>query len=197
MASTSSPYGLQVVSDVTGQPRLMRIPNGIASGYNTNIFYGAAVKLNASTGVLEAVSATTDKIYGVFAGCSYTPTGGDPRNFPFWAANATYSTNEIMEAYIIPGWIPGLRFQIQADGSVDQTALGSQFNLSNFTSGSTTTGVSACTAAASQIAASSQGQLVLHEFYPGVNSAVGDAYTDLIVSIAYPQAGNGYQTSIG
>jgi hypothetical protein len=197
MASTSSPYGLQVISDMVGSVRPLNIPNGIASGYAANIFYGSPVVLNASTGVLQAVTATTDKIYGVFLGCYYTATGGDPRPSPFWASGATYASNELMYAQIIPGWIPGLRFQIQADGAVDQTALGAEFNLSNFTAGSTITGQSAITAAATQVAASSQGQLVLHEFYPGVNSAIGDAYTDLIVSIAYPQAGNGYQTSIG
>lgn len=204
MASTASPIGLQVINDVTGQVRPLTIPNGITSGYNTNIFYGAAVKINPTYGTLEAVTATTDKIYGVFMGCFYTPTGGDPRPSPFWPASATFATAsgtnnalEVMYAQIIPAWVPGTRFRIQADGTVAQLLLGSQFNLSNFTTGNTITGLSSCTAAYAGVAASSQGQLVLEEFYPGINSEVGDAYTDLIVSIAYPQIVGGYQTSIG
>jgi len=204
MASTSSPYGLQVINDQTGQVRPLTIPNGITSGYASNIFYGSAVKINPTYGTLEAVTANTDKICGVFLGCFYTPTGGDPRPSPFWPTGMTFAcaagTNnalEVMYAQIIPAWTPGTRFRIQADGTVAQPLLGSQFNLSNFVAGNTVTGLSNCTAAYAGVAASSQGQLVLEEFYPGIYSAVGDAYTDLIVSVAYPQIVSGYQTSIG
>jgi hypothetical protein len=42
-----------------------------------------------------------------------------------------------------------------------------------------------------------QAQMALFEFAPLSNNAIGDAFTDLIVGIAYPQVVSGFQTSIG
>lgn len=202
MAGASSPYGLQPISDQSGIVRPLRIPLGIASGLASNIFKYQAVKLikplaTANSGTLTPVTATTDQIFGVFAGVEYTPTGGRPTVSPFWPSGAVYDSTADMFAYIWPAWTGSMRFQIQADGAVVQGKLGMGFNISNFTSGSTTIGQSTCTAANAGVAQSSQAQLVLVEFAPGVNDAVGDAFTDLIVQIAYPQVVAGYQTSLG
>lgn len=200
MALTSSPYGLVPISDQSGPaPRTIRMPNGIASGYAANIFTGTAVRLNTATGTLQAVTASNQAIFGVFAGCYYTPTGGRPTESPFWPTGAVYDTSNDMFAYFWPAWIPSLRFQVQADGSVAQALMGSQFNISNFAAGSTTTGLGACTVAAAGVAASSQGQLALTEFFDttGIYGTIGDAFTDLIVTIAFPQVGSGFQPSIG
>ena len=197
MASTSSPYGLIPIGDATGTIRTQRIPNGIAQSYGANIFTNQPVKLDPTTGTIQAVTASTDKIFGIFAGVYYTPTGSNPTPSTIWPSGATYSTTDDMFVYVVPAWVPGMRFQIQADGAVAQALLGSQFNLSNFTAGSTLIGYSQATAAAAGVVASSQGQLVLEEFYPGPSSAIGDAFTDLIVGVAYPQIVGGFQTSIG
>ena len=143
------------------------------------------------------MTATTDKIFGVFMGVYYTPPGGQPTPSAIWPSGGTYSTTDDMFVWVVPAWVPGMRFQIQADGTVAQALLGSQFNLSNFAAGSTQVGLSNCTAAFAGVAGASQGQLVLEEFYPGVSSAIGDAYTDLIVGVSYPQIVGGFQTSIG
>lgn len=200
MASTSTPYGLTPIADQSGPaPRTVRIPLGIASGYATNIFKGTPVKLAVATGTIQAVTATTDQIFGVLAGVEYTPTGGRPVVSPFWPASTVYDTGFDMFAYIWPAWIASLRFQVQANGSVAQALLGSQFNLANFTAGNTQTGLSAATVAAAGVAAGVQGQLALTEFFDttGVYGTIGDAFTDLIVTIAYPQVGSAFQTSIG
>lgn len=197
MATTSSAYGVQPISDQTGTPRNVRVPLGIASGYATNIFKFQPVKIAVATGTLQAVTAGTDAIFGIFAGVEYTPTGGRPVVSPFWPASTVYDSGYDMFAYIWPCWIPGMRFQVQADGAVAQALLGSQFRLSNFTSGSTSTGLSACSVAAAGSAAGVQGQFALTEFATGISSTVGDAFTDLIVTIALPQVGLGIQTSIG
>lgn len=197
MASTSSAYGLQPISDGAGTPRPLRIPLGIASGLASNIFKYQAVYVAIATGTITPCTATTDKIYGVFAGVEYTPTGGRPTVSPFWASGTTYDTKLDMFAYVWPAWNPNTRFLIQADGSVAQALLGSGFNISNFSSGSTSTGLGACTAAAAGVGAGSQAQLALQEFFPGDNNAIGDAFTDLIVGVAYPQIISGFQVSIG
>lgn len=197
MSATSSPYGLIPQSDMTGTPRTLCLPAGIASGLASNIFKYQPVKLDIVHGTITPITATTDQIYGVFAGVEYTPTGGRPTVSPFWPASATWDSTLMMNAYIWPAWLPGLRFVLQADGTVAQALYGSGFNFSNFSAGSTTTGQSQITAAHAGVAASSQAQVALVEFYTGLSSTVGDLYTDLIVSIAYPQVVSGYQVSVG
>ena len=197
MAATAAPYGLQPISDQTGLIRPLRIPNGIHSTLSSNIFKYQPVKIDTTYGTITPITATTDKIFGVFSGVEYTPTGGRPIVSPFWPANGTWDSTYDMFAYVWPAWTAGSRWQIQADGSVAQALLGSQFNVSNFAAGSTVTGSSQCTAAAAGVAGASQGQLFLMEFANNVGDAVGDAFTDLIVGIANPQVGYGPQTSIG
>lgn len=202
MASVSSPYGLQPISDQTGIARTLRIPLGIASGLASNILKYQAVKLikptaTGNAGTLTPITATTDQIFGVFMGVEYTPTGGRPAVSPFWASGTVYDSGYDMFAYVWPAWIPGTRFLIQADGTVPQTNLGGGFNLSNFANGSTVIGQSTCTANHTVVASGSQAQLALVEFNPGINDSIGDAFTDLIVSVAYPQVVSGFQTSVG
>jgi hypothetical protein len=198
MSGTSSPYGLIPQSDQVGTIRPLRIPAGIASGLSSNIFKYQPVKMAVATGTITPVTATTDQIFGVFQGVEYTPSvNGRPIVSNFWPASATWTNTADMFVYIWPAWVPGTRWAIQADGSVAQALLGSGFNFTNLSAGSTTTGFSQATVAAAGVAASSQGQVALVEFYTGLNSTIGDLFTDLIVSIAYPQIVSGFQVSIG
>lgn len=201
MASTSSPYGISVISNQVGvAPRPLRIPNGIVSGYASNIFKGQPVKLVAATGTIQAVTnpgGTPDALYAVFDGVDYTPLGGRPAVSPFWPAGTTIDTTQDFFVYVYPLWLDSVRLQIQADGAVAQALLGSGFNFSNLSAGSTSTGLSACTVAAAGVAAGSQAQLALVEFATGINDTIGDAYTDLICTVAYPQVGFRGQNSIG
>lgn len=200
MASTSSPYGAQPISDQIGVPRPLRIPNGIASGLASNIFKFQPVKMVAATGTITPLTnpgGTPDTIFGIFMGCEFTPTGGRPAESPFWPSGTSYDTTLDMFAYVIPMWIPGTRIAVQADGAVAQALLGASFNFSNLSSGSTFTGLSACTVAAAGVVAGSQGQLTLIEFATNVNDTIGDAFTDLICVVSYPQISFVGKTSIG
>jgi hypothetical protein len=47
------------------------------------------------------------------------------------------------------------------------------------------------------VVAGSQAQLALVEFATDITSTIGDAYTDLICTVAYPQVGFRGQNSIG
>jgi hypothetical protein len=203
MASVSSPYGIKPISDQSGLLRPVRIPLGIASGLASNILKYQPVKIVVATGTITPITAGTDPIFGVFAGVEFTPLGGRPTESPFWPSGTAYDTTLDMFAYIWPAWIPGIRWQVQADGSVAQALLGSQFNVTNFAAGNAFTGLSAATVGAAGVVAASQGQFALTEFATDIavggfgSSVPGDAFTDLIVTIARPQVGLGIQTSIG
>ena len=194
MSTTAAPYGFIPISHSSGTPRTIRMEGGIASGQSGNIFKYQPVKLVA--GYISPVTATTDQIFGIFAGVSYTPTGGQPTDSPMWPSGQTYLSNNDMLVYFWPAWDPALRLKVQADGAVAQALMGSQFNVASV-SGSTTSGLSQASVLHAGVAASSQGQFFLSEFFESPTSAPGDAYTDLIVGVSYQQVGPGYQTSIG
>ena len=202
MASTSSPYGVQIIGDMTGPVRTARLPFGIASGYASNIFKYQPVKLVAATGTLQAVTnpgGTPDAIYGIFAGVEYTPLGGRPVESPYWPGGTVYDPSLQMFVYYWEAWLPSTRFMVQADGSVSAALLGSSFNFTNLAAGNTSIGLSTCTVGAAGVPAGSQGQLTLVEFAPlnGDPDNGGDAFTDLICTMAYPQVGPRGQNSIG
>lgn len=195
MATTAAPYGFQPISHASGTPRAIRMASGIASGQSGNIFKFQPVKLVA--GYISPVTASTDQIYGIFAGVAYTPVGGQPTQSPMWPTGQTYSSTDPMWVYFWPAWDPALRLLVQANGSVDQALMGSQFNVASVT-GSTVTGLSQASVDAAGVTTTYQGQFFLQEFYPSVYDPDngGDAYTDLIVGVAYPQVGPAGQNSI-
>lgn len=201
MAATSTPYGVRVISDQQSvSPRPWRIPNGIVSGLASNIFKGQPVKFDPTTGTITPITnpgGTPDQLLAIFDGVDFTPQGGRPAVSPFWPSGTVVNTAEDFLVYLFPLWIPGYRLQVQADGSVPQTRLGREFNFSNLSAGSTFTGLSACTVAAAGAGAGSQGQLAFTEFATDINSTIGDAFTDMIFTVAYPQLGFRGQNSIG
>ncbi len=210
MSAVSSPYGIQPIASQGGIARTLRMPLGIPSGLAQQISKFQAVTLDVVTnpGTLLPVTnpgGVPQKIFGIFAGVSFTPLGGQPTDLPYWPSGAVYDSSQDMLVYVWPASDPLLRYMVQADGSVAQTLMGSQFNITNPTANNTPPGVSLCTVGAAGVAAASQGQFVLEEFLPAVGdpasqpgaAAGGDAFTDLIVRIAYPQISGGFQASIG
>lgn len=200
MALTASPYGFQPISDNEGMVRPVRMPFGVASGLASNIFKYQPVALDPIGGTLIPITnpgGVPQQVFGVFAGMEFTPLGGRPTESPFWPGGTSYDPAYDTFAYFWPAWGPTIRFLVQADGSVPQGSMGQQFNITNATAGSTAIGLSNASVGAAGVAAGSQGQWTLTEFYTGVNDAIGDAFTDLIVISAYPQIGFGSQKSIG
>ena len=215
MALFSSPYGFKPISDQSGfAPRPVRLPynpgvsGGIASGQVGNIFKYQPVAINTATGTIVPVTnpgGVPQKIYGIFSGVEYTPLGGRPAVSPYWPSGTVYDPTLDMLVYIWPFWLPSLRFKVQADGSVPQALLGSQFNITNPVAGVINGGVglSQATVGAAGVGAGAQGQFALTEFATDVavagqgQSLPGDAFTDLIMTIALPQVGLGIQASAG
>ena len=192
MASTSSPYGLRPINLLGGQgfagsTRLY----AIKSAYSVAIQFGDPVILTAGAsgtggfvnrfnGTTTATTATTSAtLLGVFVGCTYT----DATYGKVFKQNYTGSiTASDIQAYVVDD--PDALFQCQFDGAATQNYLGSNAALIQTVAGSTSdnkiSGVGLQLSSANSTATL---PIRVVDFVNGPTSAVGDAYTDVIVRI--------------
>lgn len=186
MASTASPYGLRAVNHVGGTPyagstRLLPI----ASGYNINLFNGTVVQIgtDGTIQLMPSIGSAADPFdagtIGVFVGCTYSDPVTKVLTFnQYWPAGTAASD---ARAYVVDD--PEVVFMVQADAPVAQTGLGGNIPLAEVqssTTGSTTTGNSDVAGDATY-AATSGIALRIVDFVDSPTSAVGDAFTDLLV----------------
>jgi hypothetical protein len=184
MSATNAPFGLRPAFHPSGLDRAQALANGIPSAYNTDILKGQAVLYVAGSGVIEPVNATSDALSGAFAGVEWTDTTGRRRVSNYWPANTAYQTGSCV-AYFYND--PSIVYEIQADGSVAQTALGLDANLSNFAAGSNVTGLSQATMVATPLSTGAQGQVQILDIAPYPDNNWGDAYTIVRVQVARRQ----------
>ena len=187
MSATSAPFGLRPAYFPTGLERAQALANGITSGYSTAILKGQAVQYSPNAGVILPVLDTTTNsglVSGAFAGVEWTDTTGRRRVSNYWPASTTFITGSCIAYFYNDQQIV---YEIQADGSIPQTAVGNEANLSNFTAGSTTTGLSQMTLSASLVGSGSAGQFRIVDLAPAVDNAWGDAYTVVRVQVSKPQ----------
>jgi hypothetical protein len=192
MASTASPYGLRAVNEIGGLPYAGSTRTFLIdpAGYNTNIFNGSIVFVNSS-GYLNIVtgtgadgttnsfpgSGTLTGAVGVFVGCSYYNAQGQLIFSQYYPANTT----GVVQALVIDD--PDVVFQGQADGSVAQSALGSNTFLAaaqSTSTGSTTTGNSTSALESTVVTTTAAFRIVGFANIQGF-SQVGDAFTDILV----------------
>jgi len=184
MSATSAPFGLRPAFHPTGLDRATALAGGIVSGYTSDILKGQPVKYIAASGVIQPVTATSDAVSGAFAGVEWTDTTGRRRVSNYWPANTAYQTGSCV-AYFYN--TPDIVYEIQADGSVAQTAVGLDANFSNFAAGSNVTGLSQATLVATPLSTGTQGQVQILDVAPYPGNAWGDAYTIVRVQIARRQ----------
>jgi len=184
MSATSAPFGLRPAFHPTGLDRATALAGGIVSGYTSDILKGQPVKYIAGSGVIQPVTATGDAVSGAFAGVEWTDTTGRRRVSNYWPANTAYQTGSCV-AYFYN--TPDIVYEIQADGSVAQTAVGLDANFSNFAAGSNVTGLSQATLVATPLSTGTQGQVQILDVAPYPGNAWGDAYTIVRVQIARRQ----------
>jgi hypothetical protein len=185
MSATSAPFGLRPAFFPTGLERAQALTNGITSGYSSNILKGQAVQYSPNAGViLPVVDTTTNSglVSGSFQGVEWTDTTGRRRVSNYWPAGTT-GTNIIAYFYNDQQIV----YEIQTDGTMAQTAVGNEANLSNFTAGSTTTGLSQMTLSASLVGSGSAGQFRIVDVGPQVDNNWGDSYVIVRVQISKPQ----------
>ncbi len=192
MASTASPYGLRAVNELGGLPyagstrQFLINPNGSTS----NIYNGTVVAVDTS-GYLVPVTAVGSNadpfpagVVGVFVGCSYVNAQGQQ----IWSQYYPTGVTGVVTASVIDD--DRTVFQVQATGSLGQTALGANVAFSAAQTGSTTTGNST-TAVGTTLAATA----TIAFKVVGFASGPGDAYTDLLVK--FNVGSHAYNTGLG
>jgi hypothetical protein len=210
MSLTALPSGFVPAYHRSGQIRSIAHPGILLPGTNVNIFKGQPVKILIGTGAtvngvtipagqsyLAPVVATTDPIWGVFAGCEYYDNLNTPQESNFWPASQPVFAGTVVTAFIWED--PEIVFSAQTDGTSFgvTTTLGDgyprldgrEINMSNFTAGSATVGLSQATLGASTIVATgTQGQWQIEKVDPSIlNQTAGDTYLQLQVSVARSQ----------
>ena len=98
----------------------------------------------------------------------------------YWPASTAYTSGSCV-AYFYND--PNIVYEIQADGSLAQTAVGDMADLSNTTAGSTTTGLSQCTLSTTLVGAGNSAQMLIRDLAPYPDNAWGDSYTIVRVTI--------------
>jgi hypothetical protein len=194
MASTLAPYGLRPINLLGGQgyagsTRLYAIP----ASYAVSIQYGDPVIITntgSTRGYLARFNATTTAttvtstgggfgFVGVFVGCTYTdPTYGKVFRQNYTSGN----TATDIQGYVVDD--PDALFQIQADNTLAQTALGCNAALIQTVAGNSGANINSGVALqASSIATTATLPVRIVDFVNSTTSQIGDAYTDVIVRI--------------
>lgn len=184
MSTTLASFGFRPAYHPTGLERAKKYT--ILASYATAIYTGTQVLINTD-GTIRIGGATGD-LLGVFAGVEYQDSTGKPVESAYWPGATTGATN-------IVAWVyddPTIVYEVQADGSIAQTAVGDQANVSAtagiaVTSGSTATGLSSTALSATLAGAGVQAQWRIVGFGQGVDNAIGDTYTVVQVQLAQSQ----------
>jgi hypothetical protein len=196
MSATNAPFGLRPAYHPSGLDRATALADGILSTYSTSILKGQPVKLDTS-GVIQ-VAAAGDAFLGAFSGVEWTDTTGRRRVSNYWPASTAYQTGSCIAYYYDD---PNIVYEIQAAGSLAQTSVGAEADLSNTTDGSTTTGLSQCTLSTTLAAAGSGAQMRIINLAPYPGNAWGDSFTIVRATVAKHQyaqiaSGGGYPVAI-
>ena len=184
MSATSAPFGLRPAFHPSGLDRAQALAGGIASAYNTDILKGQPVKYDTNGNIV--VAAAGDAFVGAFAGVEWTDTTGRRRVSNYWPANTAYQTGSCV-AYFYND--PNIVYEIQADGTLAQSSIGDEADLSNTTSGSTTTRLSQATLSTSLAGANNTAQMRIVDIAPYPDNNWGDAYVIVRATIAEFQFG--------
>jgi hypothetical protein len=190
MSSTSAPFGLRPAFHPSGLDRAQALANGITSGYSTQILKGQPVAYSASAGVIVALttnpaSGSSVAWSGAFAGVEFTDTTGRRRVSNYWPASTAFQTGSCVAYFYNDN---NIVYEIQADGSMAQTTIGNEYNFTNVTAGSNTTGLSQATLGSATAAGSGvQGQMRVVDLAPYVDNAWGDSYTIVRVVNSHSQ----------
>ena len=148
MANVLGPFGFSQIGTASGPPNFAENSNPpyrIASGYGTAIFYGDAVRMNASlTGYVEQWANGdgdgTHILVGIFVGCKYYSTSQKKTVWSnYWPGSD--ATGDVT-AFVVDD--PNAQFKVQAgiSAAITQASIGQTADIVATPTGNTTTGIS-------------------------------------------------------
>lgn len=191
MATTASPYGLRPVKRADGMPYAGATSEYLIdpAGEATNLFYGQVVHIGAdgyialstatgadgTTNALPTGSTLTGSI-GVFVGCEYVNAQGQLIHSQYYPSGYAAPTGTAIKAYVVDD--PNVLFQVQLDGTIDQSDIGANtfFAAAQSTStGSTRTGVSSSALESTTVTTTAAFRIV------AAVSPISDAFPDVLV----------------
>lgn len=187
MSATYTPFGLKPVYHPSGLVRSLNYTGAFDA--EATFYSGTAVSLDnagsASTLIVATDAPTVDqRLGGVFAGVEYTDASGR-RTVSKWLGPALGTVSD----YVI--WLfmdPEIVYEIQADGSIANTAVGQQYNLLDNNSGQIIgnggLGTSTAGLDPTNVAAGDQGQVQVVGLGREITNAWGDAKTIVQVKLA-------------
>jgi hypothetical protein len=184
MSATSAPFGFRPAFHPSGLDRATRYP--VNPGYGTAMYKNQPCILNTAGYVTVGTSGAD--LLGVIAGFEYIDTTGKPNVSSYWPASQTVLSGTTPVAYVYDD--PNIVYEVQSDGSIAQTALGDQADVSNVGNATSTpsgNNTSTCTLSATLAGAGSQGQFRIVGVGLAQDNAWGDAYTVVQVKIARHQ----------
>ena len=182
MSATSAPFGLRPAFHPSGLDRAQALAGGIVTAYANDILKGQPVKY-VTGGVIEEVTST-EAFVGAFDGVEWTDTTGRRRVSNYWPALTSYQTGSCVSYFYND---PNIVYEIQADGTVNQSSIGDEANFVNLTAGSTVTGLSQCRLNSTLVGANNVGQMRIVDIAPYPGNDWGDAFTIVRVTVAAHQ----------
>ena len=187
--TVSAPYGLKPINLIGGQvfagsTRLMEI----ASGYNTNIFYGDFVKRVIGGTIQKDTGTTANTPVGVFLGVSFTNAStGQVQQQQYYPASQAIATGTRIWAIVCDD--PDTLFQVAVCSSgttmatVTSAAIGTNMSILA-TAGSTATGNSSYSVLSTSPALTATFPVRVIDVVPATAPS-GTTYSEVIVKINF------------
>ena len=186
--SVQGPYGFLPINLIGGQVFAGATRNmQIATGYNTNIFYGDFVKKVIGGTIEKDVGTAANTPCGVFLGCFYTAANGTPTRSQYYPASQTVVSGT--KVYAIIADDPDTLFKVAVCSSgvvtatVTQNAIATNMSILA-TAGSTTTGNSSYSVLSTSPAVTSSFPIRVIDVVPET-SPTPTTYSELIVKINF------------
>lgn len=187
--TVSAPYGLKPINLIGGQvfagsTRLMEI----ASGYNTNIFYGDFVKRVIGGTIQKDTGTTANTPVGVFLGVSFTNAStGQVQQQQYYPASQAIATGTRIWAIVCDD--PDTLFQVAVCSAgttmatVTSAAIGTNMSILA-TAGSTTSGNSSYSVLSTSPALTATFPVRVIDVVPATAPS-GTTYSEVIVKINF------------
>lgn len=180
MSTTSQPFGVRPAYHPSGVTRPTAFT--IRSGYGSNILQNQTVRIVPSStgeGTLEA-NAINEAFIGVFQGVEFTDGDGRRRVSNKWLASQT-GTDIVAYATLDPAIV----YEVQANGSLDVSSIGKQYDLVSVSAGNTTVGLSQAVLDTGSAASNAAFRVI--GVASGPDNAWGDNFTIVQVQISEHQ----------